>query len=145
MRGQGDIAVYTTGYVVERDKLGFVRGQAALMAAVVHVDPFPPDNQPVPEGPPPLSRSGVGGAGAEGGGGRGRGALGARPLQACQGSLLRVHPPLLTRARLFAPRSRCHVRCRYRHALRVVPPHLFSVPGGGPFVYFYRRSPQPNP
>jgi len=91
----GDLAVYTSGYVVEKDRLGFTRGQAALMAAVVHVDPAPADGEPVPPG-------GI--------------------------SVLVQSKPCKE-----AP-------CGYRHPLRVVPPNLFSVPGGGPFVYFYRRS-----
>ena len=33
-----DIAVYTTGYVVERDKIGFVRGQACHAGLVVEVE-----------------------------------------------------------------------------------------------------------
>jgi len=34
----GDLAVYTTGYVVEKDKIGLARGQAAHAAIVVQVD-----------------------------------------------------------------------------------------------------------
>jgi len=27
-----------------------------------------------------------------------------------------------------------------RHPLKLVPPHLFNVAGGGPFCYFYRKT-----
>jgi len=84
----GDVAVYTTGYVVEKDKLGFTRGQACHAALVVEVESGSSD---------------------------------------AKGSIIVQSKPVRLSAQAV------------RHPLKTVPAHLFKVPGGGPFCYFYRK------
>ena len=85
----GDVVVYTTGYVVEQDKLGYTRGQACHAGVVVEVE-------------------------VAGGEGTGRVTVQSKPVRQNATAI--------------------------RHPLKVVPPHLFNVAGGGPFCYFYRKN-----
>ena len=84
-----DVVVYTTGYVVEKDKHGYTRGQACHTGIIVEV---------------------------EAGGRDKTGSITVQSKPVRMGTEAVLHP------------------------LKVVPPHLFNVAGGGPFCYFYRKT-----